>query len=171
MNSPWPKPVIGIAGYSGSGKTTLIRQLLSHFCQQGLTVSVVKHSHHPLELDKPGKDSHQFVSAGASEVVLACPNRRYHFSQQSDHDELEQQLSWLNWQQCDLVLVEGYRHCRFSKIEVHRQQLGKALLYPHDPDIIAVATNNKLDCPLPLLDLNQSHDIAEFILNFIRASN
>jgi len=170
MKQTWPKPVIGFAGFSGSGKTTLISQLLPLLSQQGLAVSVLKHSHHQLELDKPGKDSQRFVRAGASEVLLACPNRRYHFSQQDDHDQLNQQLDWLNWQQCDLVLVEGYRHSNMAKIEVHRPALGKPLLYPEDNNIIAIASDQNIDCSIPYLNLNQTAQVAEFILSYIRAS-
>ena len=49
--------VFGFAGWSGSGKTTLIEQLIPRFIRAGLTVSVIKHAHHRVDIDKPGKDS------------------------------------------------------------------------------------------------------------------
>ncbi len=41
----------------------------------------------------------------------------------------------------DLLLVEGFKHHRHAKIEVHRPSLGKELLYLDDPWIVAVATD------------------------------
>lgn len=166
MTRNWPKPIIALAGYSGSGKTTLLSRLIPLLKDQGLDVAVIKHSHHNLELDKPGKDSHQFVEAGADQVILACPNKRYHFSVQHQHDELDEQLKWVKWKLCDLVIVEGYRHSEVAKIEVHRKQNGKPLLHPKDQQIIAVATPDKLETDLPLLDLNKPKQISDFILAY-----
>ena len=67
--------VFGIAGRSGSGKTTLIEAMLPWMAAQGLRVSVIKHSHHDLELEPPHKDSARFRRAGAHEVMVASPFR------------------------------------------------------------------------------------------------
>ncbi|WP_432459352.1 MULTISPECIES: molybdopterin-guanine dinucleotide biosynthesis protein B [unclassified Agarivorans] len=167
MRQKWPKPVLGLAGYSGSGKTSLLCQLLPLLKQRDLRVSVIKHSHHEILLDKPGKDSHRLFNSGANEVILACPQQRYHFSQQHQSEQLEQQLQWVQWQQCDLVLVEGYRESNIDKIEVHRPALGKALLYPNDPNIIALSCNEALNAPLPVLDLNQASQVLDFIIDYL----
>ncbi|WP_163135022.1 molybdopterin-guanine dinucleotide biosynthesis protein B [Agarivorans sp. Alg241-V36] len=166
MAKNWPKPIIALAGYSGSGKTTLLSQLIPLLKEQGLRVVVVKHSHHKLELDKHGKDSHQFVEAGADQVILACPNKRYHFSVQQQHDELDEQLNWVNWSHCDLVIVEGYRHNNVTKIEIYRKLNAKPVLHPTDQQIIAIATPDKLETDLPLLDLNKPKQIRDFILAY-----
>ncbi len=65
----------GIAGWSGSGKTTLIEKLLPLFRARGLVVSLIKHTHHGFDIDKPGKDSWRFREAGAQEVMLAGAQR------------------------------------------------------------------------------------------------
>ncbi|WP_220717990.1 molybdopterin-guanine dinucleotide biosynthesis protein B [Agarivorans litoreus] len=166
MNTKWPKPIIALAGYSGSGKTTLLSQLIPQLKAAGLNVAVIKHSHHAIELDKSGKDSQKFVAAGADQVILSCPHKRYHFSIQQQHDELDEQLSWINWQLCDLVIVEGYRHSEVAKIEIHRSDLGKPLLFENDKRIIAVASPNHLSTDLPLFDLNKPELIADFILAY-----
>ena len=62
--------VLGLAGWSGSGKTTLLEQLLPRWQQAGVQVSVIKHSHHSLAFDTPGKDSYRHRSAGAAQVML-----------------------------------------------------------------------------------------------------
>ena len=57
--------VIGFAGWSGSGKTTLIVKLIPVLIARGISVSTLKHAHHSLEVDKPGKDSYLHREAGA----------------------------------------------------------------------------------------------------------
>lgn len=67
--------IFGICGRSGQGKTTLIEALLPWFSARGLVVNVVKHSHHSIELEPPGKDSARYRAAGAGEVLIASPYR------------------------------------------------------------------------------------------------
>ncbi|MEA2835051.1 MAG: molybdopterin-guanine dinucleotide biosynthesis adapter protein, partial [Methylobacteriaceae bacterium] len=67
--------VIGLAGWSGSGKTTLIVKLIPALIARGLSVSTLKHAHHSLEIDKPGKDSYVHREAGAREVLVASAKR------------------------------------------------------------------------------------------------
>lgn len=156
--------VFGFAGYSNSGKTTLIEMLIPRFVAQGLRVSLVKHAHHGFDLDRPGKDSYRHREAGATEVFLVS-NQRWvlmHELRNEEEPSLEHQLSLMA--PCDLVLIEGFKYTAIPKIEVHRPANGKALLYPDNPNIIAIATDAPLQAPLPVLDLNDVETIAAFIL-------
>ena len=157
--------VIGFAGWSGSGKTTLVEQVVGQIEAHGLVVSLIKHAHHEFEIDYPGKDSYRHREAGASEVFLVSSKRWVLMHELRDEDEptLEHQMSLMA--PCDLVLVEGFKYTAIPKIEVHRPENGKALLYPENPNIIAIATDGALTAPLPVLDLNDSAAIARFILD------
>jgi len=160
--------VFGFAGYSGSGKTTLIEALIPRFTAKKLKVSLIKHTHHNFDVDKPGKDSHRHREAGCSEVLLTCDNRWVLMHELRGHPEpcFEAQLSILS--PCDLVLVEGFKYTPIPKLEVHRPAHHKPLIWPENPDIIAVATDDAtLGCPLPLLNLNDYDAIAAFILNHV----
>jgi len=66
-----------------------------------------------------------------------------------------------------LILVEGFKAEQFPKIELHRPSLNKPLLYQNDPNIIAIASDCKLETPdyMIQLDINQPEMIANFILN------
>ena len=68
----------------------------------------------------------------------------------------------------DLILVEGFRHERFPKLELHRAALGKPLLFPEDSAIIALASDTPITTDLPRLDLNNPAAIATFIADFCR---
>jgi len=52
------------------GKTTLLERLVPELTSRGLTVSLIKHSHKSIDIDRPGKDSYRLREAGCSEVVL-----------------------------------------------------------------------------------------------------
>ena len=67
--------VFGIAGHSGMGKTTLLERLVPELTSRGLVVSLIKHSHKAIEIDRPGKDSYRLREAGCSEVLLLGNDR------------------------------------------------------------------------------------------------
>ena len=168
--------VIGFAGYSGAGKTSLVEPLIMLLRAQGLSVSVVKHAHHHFDVDHAGKDSWRHRKAGAYEVVLAsdrrlalmreCPQP----AELSVHDMLAELDARVDW-----VLVEGFKHADLPKVEIWREQperasAGKpqAPLYPHDPHVIAVATDAPQRLPeppsQPVLDLNAPQQILQWLL-------
>jgi molybdopterin-guanine dinucleotide biosynthesis protein B len=159
--------IFGFAGYSGSGKTTLIEQLIPLFTARGLKVSLIKHAHHGFDVDTPGKDSYRHRHAGCSEVLVTSSRRwvLMHELRGAAEPDLNQQLMHLS--PCDLVLVEGFKHDRIPKIEVYRAAVGEPLLHPHDTNIVAVASDARLDTTLPQLDLNQPPQVADFVLKHL----
>ena len=64
----------------------------------------------------------------------------------------------------DLVLVEGYKRDAHPKVEVWRQETGHPLIQPGDPLVRAVATDAVLALTVPVLDLNDTRAVADFIL-------
>ncbi|MCK7468820.1 MAG: molybdopterin-guanine dinucleotide biosynthesis protein B [Desulfosudis oleivorans] len=63
--------VFGIAGHSGMGKTTLLERLVPEISSRGLVVSLIKHSHKNIEIDRPGKDSYRLREAGLQRGAAA----------------------------------------------------------------------------------------------------
>jgi molybdopterin-guanine dinucleotide biosynthesis adapter protein len=154
----------GITGYKNAGKTTLTERLVAEFTRRGLAVSTVKHAHHAIDLDSPGKDTHRHRSAGARQVMFATSARWALLTELRDasEPELPDLLSRLD--PVDLVLVEGFKRGPHPKIEVHRPVLGHPLIAPHDPTIRAVATDAPLAITVPQLPLDSVTAIADFIL-------
>ena len=159
--------IFGFAGYSGSGKTTLIEKLIPLLTARSLKVSLIKHAHHTFEVDTPGKDSYRHRHAGCTEVLVTSSRRwvLMHELRGVPEPDLNAQLTHLS--PCDLVLVEGFKHDPIPKIEVYRAQVGEPLLHPHDSNIVAVASDARLNTALPQLDLNQPPQIAEFMLRHL----
>ncbi len=169
-------PILGFAACSGTGKTTLLTQLIPLLKKTGLRVALIKHSHHNFEIDKPGKDSYRLREAGASPVMLVSSHRRAIMTEFNDiiEPKLNEQLKVLDQSNLDLILVEGFKAENFPKIELHRPSLNKPLIYPHDPTIIAIAT----DATTPFsnmpthLNINDPQQISVFILNtFLKPNN
>ena len=157
--------IFGLAGWSGSGKTTLMTALIPEFLSRGLTVSTVKHAHHAFDIDQPGKDSWRHRQAGAHEVMVAS-NRRWalmhelHGAAEPALEELLRQMSPV-----DLVLVEGFKRHPHPKIEVYRRSLGKIMLHPDDPDVVGIASDERLfGVSMPCLPLADAAAIASFII-------
>ncbi|MDE2202834.1 MAG: molybdopterin-guanine dinucleotide biosynthesis protein B [Burkholderiaceae bacterium] len=161
------RAVFGITGRSGSGKTTLIEAVLPLLRAQGLRVNVIKHSHHVLALEPPGKDSARVRAAGASEVMVASP---YHYAiVHTLHDTPEPTPAELlaRMSPADITLVEGFRREPIPRIEVHRPALGKPPMYPDDDSILAVATDAPLALDRPRLFLDQPQGVADFICQIL----
>jgi molybdopterin-guanine dinucleotide biosynthesis adapter protein len=155
--------IYGVIGWKNAGKTSLMERLVAEITARGFSVSTVKHVHHDVDLDQPGKDSFRHRAAGASEVVLASAHR---FALMREHRGPEPDLSAIlaRMAPVDLILVEGYKRDAHAKIEVFRAEAGHDLIQPGDPLIRAVATDLSLTLPVPSLDLNNTRQIADFIL-------
>lgn len=156
--------VFGIAGYSGSGKTTLIEKLLPELTRRGLRVSVIKHAHHGFDIDRPGKDSYRQRAAGASEVMITSGQRWALLHELRDDPEPSLAVYLARFSPCDLVLVEGFKNEPIPKLEVHRAANGKAPLFPDNPQVVAVASDDLLVTGLPRFGLDEVAAMAELIV-------
>lgn len=163
-------PILGFAAYSGTGKTTLLEALLPKLTEAGLRIGMLKHAHHNFDVDKPGKDSYRLRKAGASQMLIASRNR---FALMTETPEAEAEFEYLltrfDEDKLDVVLVEGCKNIAFPKIELHRDEVGKPWLYPHDENIIAIASDTaELDSELPQMNINDLDAIAQFVLQYVQ---
>jgi len=157
--------IIGLAGWSGAGKTTLLARLIPDIIARGLTVSTVKHAHHAFDVDQPGKDSHTHRLAGATEVLVASQRRfaLIHELRQESEPRLPDLLAKLA--PVDLVIIEGYKREPHPKLEVYRAAVGKPLLHPDDPHIVAIASDAALPhAKVPRVALDDTGAIIDILL-------
>lgn len=166
-------PIVGFAAYSGTGKTTLLVQLIPMLRQKGLSIAVVKHAHHNFDVDKPGKDSYELRTAGATQMLVGSSRRSVLIAEKESRAEpgLQDLLPMLDTSELDLVLVEGFKTESFPKIELYRSAVDRPLRCHDDHSIIAVASDIPIPSVthVPVLDLNQPVQIADFILAHIAA--
>lgn len=157
--------IYGVIGWKNAGKTSLMERLVAEITQRGLSVSTVKHVHHDVDLDQPGKDTYRHRQAGAREVVLASASRYAILTEHRGAAEPALSAVLGRLVPVDLVLVEGYKRDNHPKIEVFRAETAHALIQPDDPLVRAVASDAALPgVPVPVLDLNDTTGIADFIL-------
>jgi molybdopterin-guanine dinucleotide biosynthesis protein B len=156
--------VLGLVGWSGSGKTTLITRLIPLFLSRGVRVATLKHAHHAFDVDQPGKDSYEHRKAGACEVIVSSARRWVQMHEVGDGAEatLAQLLARVS--ACDLILIEGFKTERHSKMEVFRLATGKTPLHPQDRHIVAIASDQALpSAGVPVVDLNHLAAVADLI--------
>jgi len=157
--------IFGFAGFSGSGKTTLIEKLIPQLVARGLRVSLIKHAHHAFDVDQPGKDSYRHREAGCAEVVLTSSRHwvLMHELRGAPEPSLVDLVGTLS--ACDLVLVEGFKREAIPKLEVHRAaNQGADWLFPHDPRVVAIATDAPVQSQVPIFGLDDIDTIAGFLM-------
>ncbi len=154
---------IGFIGYSNTGKTTLIEKLIPLFRARGLSVSAIKNAHHGFDMDRPGKDSYRYREAGAGQVLIATGERWALLTETpAQPSTLDALLAMLA--PCDLVIIEGFKsEGQIPRIEVRRTSNTEPPLYPHDPNVIAIAADHAIDTKLPVLNLNDPATIVAFV--------
>jgi len=162
--------VIGVVGWKNNGKTTLVTRLVEHLSRAGYRISTIKHAHHSIDLDRPGKDTWRHREAGASEVLLAT-SRRYILMHEL-RNEAEPPLADLvaRLTPVDVVIVEGFKGTHLPKIEVHRAERGTDLIARFDPDVVAVASDVAfIDLAIPVIPLDEVPAVAAAVLMHARA--
>ena len=162
-------PVLAIAAWSGTGKTTLLKKLIPALCARGIRPGLIKHTHHNMDVDKPGKDSYELRKAGAAQTMVASRERWALMTETPDEAPLDLAylVSRMDHSTLDLVLVEGFKHEAVAKILLFRSDSGHDVSeLTLDEHVIAVASDVALDVEVPVLDLNDEDKIAEFIVGW-----
>lgn len=162
-------PVLAIAAWSGTGKTTLLKKLIPALCARGIRPGLIKHTHHNMVVDKPGKDSYELRKAGAAQTMVASRERWALMTETPDEAPLDLAylVSRMDHSTLDLVLVEGFKHEAVAKILLFRNDAGHDVSeLTLDEHVIAVASDVALDVEVPVLDLNDEDRIAEFIVGW-----
>ncbi len=165
-------PLLGFIAYSGTGKTTLLEKLIPLLNNNNIRIGLIKHAHHNFDIDIPGKDSYRLRKAGAQQVLVASNTRQALIIEHSDIEkepDLDQCLKSLQTDKLDLILVEGFKHAAYPKIEINRSSHPQPFIYPDDSNVIAVISDIKLVLPNELtnLNLNKLDEIIQFILEYI----
>lgn len=163
--------LFGVIGWKNSGKTTLVERLVAELTRRGRRISTIKHAHHDVDIDEPGRDSHRHREAGAVEVALVG-GRRWAVMREL-RDEAPPSLGDIaaRLAAVDLVIVEGYKTEPFPKLEVRRSGASRdAALAPGDPTILAIACDTAEpghvgtdETGLPLFHLDDIQTIADFV--------
>jgi molybdopterin-guanine dinucleotide biosynthesis protein MobB len=162
---------VSFVAKSGTGKTTLLEKVVAELKARGYRVGAIKHDAHTFEIDYPGKDSHRLTVAGADTMLIASPDKLALVKRHPASPPIEELLD-VYFGDVDIVITEGFKKSGLPKIEVHRKERSPTLLCrgaEHDPTLLAVASDEPLELDVPVLDLNNPRQIADFVVErFLR---
>lgn len=165
-----PKVISVVATKSGTGKTTLIEGLIQILKNRDYKVGVLKHDAHKFDMDKKGKDSYRFAEAGADNVIVASSEKLAMIQILKEERTIEDILPL--FQGVDIVIVEGFKNNNYPKIEVHRKEVDDKLLYNdknfNTSSFVAIASNENLTVNIPVLNINDIYEVADFIENILK---
>jgi len=184
----YAKPVLGIAAFSGTGKTQLLTQLIPSLNKSGIRIAVIKHAHHDIDIDKPGKDSYEIRKAGADTVLVASDKRIALMVEKKEPcpSKIEELLQYIEPDSVDLVLIEGYKELDYAKLFLFRHEIkdryqdiddaiGNIMMQNNTlaivTDLDKEALFTKLKTTKTVLDINNIEEIKNFILNYINTEN
>ncbi len=161
-------PLIGLAGFSNSGKTTFLEKLIAALKGRGYRIGVIKHTHHQVEFDQPGKDTWRHSRAGAEAVALAAPGGVSLIRNFESDPGPEAVISMISG--VDLIVIEGYKRGKWPKIEVYHQGVSERPVIPID-ELLAVVSDVPLDSEAPCFGLDDSSGVADLIERVILKTN
>lgn len=163
-------PLLGIAAYSGTGKTTLLKKLIPQLNARGIRIALIKHTHHDMDVDTPGKDSYELRKAGAEQTLVASDKRWALMTETPEQEPLDLQFlaSKIDPERCDLILVEGFKHEAIPKVALYRASVGKPFAGIIDEHVLVLASDGDVGCDIPQLDINKTEQIADFIEQWLK---
>jgi len=155
--------VISIIGHRKTGKTRLIEELIPIFQARGYRVGTVKHAPHTDVLGPPDTDSARHRLAGAERTLLLGEGGAALFFDPEGPLEGVIEGAFPGF---DLILVEGYKHGPFPKLEVFRPSR-KLRTEPlaGKIDVLAVVTDAHVALPdgVAILSPRRPEEIADLI--------
>lgn len=157
---------VSFVAKSGTGKTTLLEKVIVELKGRGYRIGVIKHDAHRFDIDHPGKDSHRLSAAGADTMLISSPEKLAIVKKHQAAPPIEELIA-AYFQDVDIVLTEGFKQSGMPKLELHRKERSATLLCRgemHDPTLIAVASDEPLELDVPVLDLNDAAQVAQFIV-------
>lgn len=164
-------PVLAIAAWSGTGKTTLLKTIIPALCARGVRPGLIKHTHHNMDVDTPGKDSYELRKAGAAQTLVASSQRWALMTETPAEEEIDLAylISRMDHSKLDLVLVEGFKHEAVAKILLFRSDTGHDINeLTLDDHVIAVGSDVPLSLQVPVLDINDAEGMVDFILQWMK---
>ena len=153
--------IITITGRSGSGKTTLIERLAGEYISEGKKVSVIKSMRHDFEVDREGKDTHRYRSAGVHSALITN-GRKIALMADITEEETPLTLAEKYFSDYDIIIIEGFKEGETRKVEVIGDSV-ETPLFETDSNIVMVVSDREFATKLPLFKRDDIKSIRECI--------
>ena len=155
--------IIGITGSKDVGKTYYASLIIKLLVEKGYKVGSIKHAHHDFDIDKPGTDSFKHREAGSNQVIISSSKRWAKITENYDKNEknLDELIEEFN--DVDIVVVEGFKNENHPKIEI----LSKGLQNKKINNVIAIVSDELQDKSAFVFKKNDTKNLVEFIIKKI----
>ncbi len=107
-----------IIGKQNVGKTTLIGLIIPRLKKRGYRVGTIKYNIPYFEIDYEGKDTYRHYQAGADIVSISSAKKLAVIKRVVKHAPAIKDIIRDNYQEADVVLVEGYKKWKQPCIEI-----------------------------------------------------
>lgn len=159
---------VAIVGNSDSGKTRLITALIKELNSRALKCGVLKKASEEVELDKEGKDSWQFMAAGAEAATVLAPEKIFTIEKNKAGQTLLD-IALERFAEVDILLVEGgKKESAFKKI----WRLQKVADFDQNKapeELLAVVADESFPISpgYPVFQAEEISRLADFLLNVL----
>jgi len=153
--------IITITGRSGSGKTTLIERLIKEYIIEGKKVSVIKSMRHDFDVDREGKDTYRYRSAGVHSALITN-GRKIALMADITDEETPLTLTAKYFGDYDIVIIEGFKEGETRKVEVIGDST-ESPLFESDSNVVMVVSDRGFKTELPLFKRDDIKSIKECI--------
>ena len=159
--------IIAISGVKNSGKTTMIEKLIPKLINKGIKVATIKHDGHDFECDIDGTDTFRHKKAGAYGTAIFSKNKFMIIKEQKNTTE-DELISY--FQDCDLILLEGFKYSNYPKIEIIRRGNSEKSVCKKET-LLAIATDNDIDYgDIDVININDIDSIVNLIISVVKRS-
>ena len=157
--------IIGITGCKNVGKTHYASLIIKLLIKRGYKVGSIKHAHHEFNIDKPGTDSFKHREAGSSQVIISSSKRWAKMIENNNMKEKNLEDLIDEFQDTDIIIVEGFKKENHPKIEV----MGKGLKNTNKDisNVVAIVSDELLHSSIPVFKKNDNEGLVEFIIKNI----
>ena len=155
--------VVGIVGWKDVGKTFFVTEIINLLVKKGYKVGTIKHAHHDFDIDKPGTDSFKHRKSGASEVIISSSKRWAKIIENNNKTEKKLNELLREFNDVDLVIVEGFKKENHPKIEIMGQN--SKIINSEIKNVVAIVADQKTKSNIPLFMRNDVESLTEFIIN------
>lgn len=157
--------IVAISGVKNSGKTTMIEKLIPKLKEKGLKIATIKHDGHDFSADIEGTDTFKHREAGAYGIAIFSKNKFMVIKEQKDTNEKEL-ISY--FQDCDLILLEGFKYSDYPKIELIRKGNSSESVCNKET-LLAIATDTEFtDDHIKIIDINDIDSIVNCIISVVQ---
>ena len=154
--------VIGVFGWKNVGKTYFATLIIKLLVSKGYKVGSIKHAHHNFDIDQPGTDSFKHRKAGSSQVIISSSRRWAKIIENNNKKEKNLDELIAEFQDIDIVVVEGFKKEKHPKIEILGKNLQK--INREIKNVIAIISDELSDSRIPVFKKNDIESLVEFII-------